>query len=184
MGRGGLSSEDIRRWPIAQRFANLARELAVVGERLSEKEEQIDELKSERSNTRVSYGTGLCVCVCVYSGVHAKFSNLHTCECTVYTCVFTWHKQKVQCTATVYCYSVLLQCTATVYCYSVLLQCTATVYCYSVLLQCTATVYCYSVLLQCTTTVYYYCVLTYVFPYSYYWSTWNVWWPVTRGPSE
>ena len=132
MGRGGLSSEDIRRWPIAQRFANLARELAVVGERLSEKEEQIDELKSERSNTRVSYGTGLCVCVCVcvYSGVHAKFSNLHTCECTVYTCVFTWHKQKVQCTATVYCYSVLLQCTATVYCYSVLLLllCTTTVY--------------------------------------------------------
>ena len=58
-GRGGTSngvSEDVRRWPVAQRFANLARELAAANDRLSEKEEQIDELKSERSNTRVSFG--------------------------------------------------------------------------------------------------------------------------------
>ena len=41
---------------MAQRFANLARELAAANDRLSEKEEQIDELKSERSNTRVSFG--------------------------------------------------------------------------------------------------------------------------------
>ncbi len=51
---GGLTSEDVRRWPVAQRFANLARELAAVSERLAEKEEEIGELKSERSNTRVS----------------------------------------------------------------------------------------------------------------------------------
>ncbi len=77
MGRGGLSSEDVRRWPVAQRFANLARELAVVGERLSEKEEQIGELKSERSNTRVSYGLDyVCVCnYCVYMPNYLMHAN-------------------------------------------------------------------------------------------------------------
>ncbi len=52
---GGLTSDDVRRWPVAQRFANLARELAAVSERLAEKGEEIGELKSERSNTRVSF---------------------------------------------------------------------------------------------------------------------------------
>lgn len=57
LGRGGMSSDDVRRWPVAQRFAHLARELAAVRERLVEKEEQIEELKSERANTRVSVST-------------------------------------------------------------------------------------------------------------------------------
>ena len=39
---------------MAKKFAHMARELSMATERLAEKEEQVEELKSERSNTRVS----------------------------------------------------------------------------------------------------------------------------------
>ena len=55
---GGLTNgmaEDLNKWPVARTFAQLARELAAVKENMVEKEEEVGELKSERSNTRVSY---------------------------------------------------------------------------------------------------------------------------------
>lgn len=47
-------SDDFNKWPVARSFAQLARELAVAQEKVAEKEEEVGELKSERSNTRVS----------------------------------------------------------------------------------------------------------------------------------
>ena len=46
--------DDLKRWPIAKKFLQLARELSTAKERVSEKEEEVEELKSERNNTRVS----------------------------------------------------------------------------------------------------------------------------------
>lgn len=78
---------------MAQRFANLARELAAANDRLSEKEEQIEELKSERSNTRVSLGY-------CYSSEQSSKSNqpehplnftIHRTSCLYLTVVkFVW----------------------------------------------------------------------------------------------
>jgi len=45
--------EDIKRWPIAKKFAQVARDLAAAKEKISEKEEEVQELKSERNNTRL-----------------------------------------------------------------------------------------------------------------------------------
>jgi len=47
-------AEDLNKWPVARTFAQLARELAAAEEKIMEKEEEVGELKSERSNTRVS----------------------------------------------------------------------------------------------------------------------------------
>ena len=41
-----------------QKFAQVARDLAAVKEKISEKEEEVQELKSERNNTRVSRRRG------------------------------------------------------------------------------------------------------------------------------
>lgn len=79
---GGLTSDDVRRWPVAQRFANLARELAAVSERLTEKEEEIGELKSERSNTRVSLVNGrhsTYVCTRISVIIHSNTSESKHC---------------------------------------------------------------------------------------------------------
>ena len=46
--------DDLKRWPIAKKFLQLARELSTAKERVEEKEEEVEELKSERNNTRVS----------------------------------------------------------------------------------------------------------------------------------
>ena len=46
--------DDLKRWPIAKKFLQLARELSTAKERVVEKEEEVEELKSERNNTRVS----------------------------------------------------------------------------------------------------------------------------------
>lgn len=54
---GGLTNgmaDDLNKWPVARSFAQLARELAAANEKIAEKKEEVDELKSERSNTRVS----------------------------------------------------------------------------------------------------------------------------------
>ncbi len=54
---GGLTNgmaEDANKWPVARTFAQLARELAAANEKIAEKKEEVGELKSERSNTRVS----------------------------------------------------------------------------------------------------------------------------------
>jgi len=54
---GGMTnglSDDFNKWPVARTFAQLARELAAAKEKVAEKEEEVGELKSERSNTRVS----------------------------------------------------------------------------------------------------------------------------------
>ena len=52
--------DDLKRWPIAKKFMQLARELSTAKERVAEKEEEVEELKSERNNTRVSL-SGVCV---------------------------------------------------------------------------------------------------------------------------
>ena len=55
---GGMTnglSDDFNKWPVAHSFAQLARELAATKEKVAEKEEEVGELKSERSNTRVRY---------------------------------------------------------------------------------------------------------------------------------
>ncbi len=49
-------SDDFNKWPVARSFAQLARELAMANEKVAEKEEEVGELKSERSNTRVGGG--------------------------------------------------------------------------------------------------------------------------------
>ena len=51
-------SDDFNKWPVARSFAQLARELAMANEKVAEKEEEVGELKSERSNTRVGGGGG------------------------------------------------------------------------------------------------------------------------------
>ena len=54
---GGMTNgmtDDVNKWPVAQSFAQLARELATAHEKISEKVEEVGELKSERNNTRVS----------------------------------------------------------------------------------------------------------------------------------
>lgn len=53
---GGMTnglSDDFNKWPVARSFAQLARELASAKEKMAEKEEEVGELKSERTNTRV-----------------------------------------------------------------------------------------------------------------------------------
>ena len=53
---GGMTnglSDDFNKWPVARSFAQLARELEAAKEKVAEKEEEVGELKSERSNTRV-----------------------------------------------------------------------------------------------------------------------------------
>ena len=53
---GGVTNgmaDDLNKWPVARSFAQLARELSAANDKISEKEEEVGELKSERSNTRV-----------------------------------------------------------------------------------------------------------------------------------
>ena len=67
---GGLTngmSDDVNKWPVARTFAQLARELAAANEKIVEKQEEVGELKSERSNTRVS--TTICI-VSKYTSAH------------------------------------------------------------------------------------------------------------------
>ena len=47
--------DDLNRWPIAYKFAALARDLGAAQEKMREKDEEINELKSERHNTRVGH---------------------------------------------------------------------------------------------------------------------------------
>ena len=49
---GGMTnglSDEFNKWPVARSFAQLARELAAANETVVEKEEEVGELKSERS---------------------------------------------------------------------------------------------------------------------------------------
>ena len=60
---GGVTNgllDDFNKWPVARSFAQLARELAAANEKVAEKEEEVGELKSERSNTRVSSKVWFC----------------------------------------------------------------------------------------------------------------------------
>ena len=61
---GGMTnglSDEFNKWPVARSFAQLARELAAANEKVAEKEEEVGELKSERSNTRVN--SSLCLLI-------------------------------------------------------------------------------------------------------------------------
>ncbi len=65
---GGMSnglSDDFNKWPVAHSFAQLARELAAANDKVAEKEEEVGELKSERSNTRVWKSLETCFYCCL-----------------------------------------------------------------------------------------------------------------------
>ncbi|KAL5503411.1 hypothetical protein EMCRGX_G010358 [Ephydatia muelleri] len=52
-GVAGSLTDDVKKWPIAKKYIALARELTGTQAKIAEKDEEIQELKSERTNTRL-----------------------------------------------------------------------------------------------------------------------------------